>query len=125
MRVTTVASSRSQLGDRIAAAPGGAGRAGFNIEDAFYGGTWARTDPCDGTWHAEGDQPANAAYWYDNGLGLGVDCARTGAAYNVRWRDGRPDETWDTWFHVTDGKWFRSAAARETTDNSFYGLPAC
>ncbi|HEX8084519.1 MAG TPA: hypothetical protein VF529_09535 [Solirubrobacteraceae bacterium] len=103
---------------------GGPGNAGFHIQDIFYGGTWARTDPCDGTWHPKSNPPANGAYWYPNGLGVGVDCARTGAAYTVRWADGHT-ETWNTWFHVTDGKWFPSAAAQETTNNSFYGLPAC
>jgi hypothetical protein len=90
----------------------------------FLGGTWARTDACDGTWHSRSNPPANAAWWYPNGLGVGVDCARTGASYEVRFADGRR-ERWDTWFHVTDGKWFPSAAAKETTTNGFYGLPAC
>jgi hypothetical protein len=97
---------------------------GFFVEDSFLGGTWARTDPNDGTWHSRGNRPANAAYWYPNGLGVAVDCARAAAAYVVHFGDGHT-ETWNTWFHVTDGKWFPSAAARETSVNGFYGLSAC
>jgi hypothetical protein len=103
---------------------GGPGRASFHVQDIFYGGTWARTDPCTGAWFTQSARPANGAYWYPNGLGVGVDCARTGAAYTVRFADGH-SETWATWFHVTDGKWFPSAAARETFHDGFYGLPAC
>lgn len=103
---------------------GGPGARGFTVSDVYLGGTWARTDTCNGTWYSKGNRPANAAWWYPNGLGLGVDCARTGAAYTVKWASGRV-ETWSTWFHVTDGKWFPSAAANETANNSFYGLPAC
>jgi hypothetical protein len=103
---------------------GGPGLRGFHIQDVFLGGTWARTDPCNGTWHSNGNRPANGAYWYPNGLGVGVDCARTGAAYVVRWADGH-SETWATWFHVTDGKWIPSAAAQETAVDGFYGLPPC
>jgi hypothetical protein len=103
---------------------GGAGRAGFHIGDSFYGGTWARTDPCDGVWHSASARPRNAAYWYPNGLGVAVDCARDGATYVVHLVDGRT-ETWSTWFHATDGKWFPSAAANETTHDGPYGLPSC
>jgi hypothetical protein len=97
---------------------------GFTIGDFFLGGTWARNDPNNGTWHSKGNPPANGAYWYPNGLGVGVDCARAAAAYTVHFAGGRT-ETWNTWFHVTDGKWFPSAAASETSVNGFYGLPAC
>lgn len=106
------------------AAPNGPAAAGFHIQDIYLGGTWARNDPCNGTWHSKGNRPANGAYWYSNGLGVGVNCARTGAAYVVKFADGR-SETWATWFHVTDGKWFPSGAAQETTRDGFYGLPAC
>lgn len=97
---------------------------GFFIEDVFLGGTWARTDPNNGTWHSRGNPPGNGAYWYPNGLGVAVDCARAAAAYVVHFADGHT-ETWNTWFHVTDGKWFPSAAARETSVNGFYGLSGC
>jgi hypothetical protein len=97
---------------------------GFRIADSFLGGTWARTDPNNGTWYSRGNRPPNGAYWYPNGLGVGVDCARAAAAYSVTFAGGRT-ETWNTWFHVTDGKWFPSAAAQETSVNGFYGLPGC
>lgn len=97
---------------------------GFTVEDVFLGGTWARADPNNGTWYSRGNRPANGAYWYPNGLGVGVDCARAAAGYVVKFAGGRT-ETWNTWFHVTDGKWFPSAAARETRANGFYGLPGC
>lgn len=97
---------------------------GFHIEDSFLGGTWARTDPNDGTWYSQGNRPANGAYWYPNGLGVGVDCARAAAGYVVKWADGHT-ETWNTWFHVTDGKWYPSAATTEVFANGFYDLPSC
>ena len=97
---------------------------GFTVEDSFLGGTWARTDPNNGTWYSKSNRPANGAYWYPNGLGVGVDCARAAAGYVVRFTDGH-SENWNTWFHVTDGKWFPSAAARETRVNGFYGLQGC
>lgn len=97
---------------------------GFTVEDVFLGGTWARTDPNDGTWYSRGNRPGNGAYWYPNGLGVGVDCARAAAGYVVKFAGGRTEQ-WNTWFHVTDGKWFPSAAARETRVNGFYGLSGC
>lgn len=97
---------------------------GYHIEDYFYGGTWARTDPNDGGWFRQNNRPANAAYWYPNGLGVGVDCARAAANYVVTWADGHK-ETWNTWFHVTDGKWYPSAATHEINANGFFGLPSC
>lgn len=105
-------------------APGGPGVRGFTIQDVYFGGTWARNDPYNGTWYSSGNRPSNAAYWYPNGLGVGVDCARSAAAYTVVFAGGRR-ETWDTWFRVTDGRWFPSAAAAETGANSTYGLPGC
>jgi hypothetical protein len=97
---------------------------GFHVGDSFLGGTWARSDPNDGVWHSQGDRPANAAYWYPNGLGVEADCASAAAVYTVHFADGHT-ETWNTWFHVTDRKWFPSAAAQEATANEFYGLSAC
>lgn len=97
---------------------------GFTISDVYFGGTWARTDPNNGTWYSRTNPPPNGAYWYPNGLGVAVDCARTAAPYTVYWADGRV-ETWTTWFHVTDGKWFPAAAAAETTSDAFYGLRLC
>ena len=96
----------------------------FHIEDSFLGGTWARTDPDNGTWYSQGNRPPNGAYWYPNGLGIAVDCARTAAGYVVKWVDGHT-ENWDTWFHVTDGKWYPSAATREVLTNGLQGLRAC
>jgi hypothetical protein len=97
---------------------------GFHISDSFLGGTWARTDPNDGTWYSNGNRPPNGAYWYPNGLGVAVDCARRAGGYTVHWADGHT-ETWNVWFHVTDGKWYPSAASAETTANDTYGLPGC
>lgn len=96
---------------------------GFTIEDSYLGGTWARTDPNNGAWYSKGNRPGNGAYWYPNGLGVGVDCARTAAPYTVTIA-GRK-ETWNTWFHVTDGKWYPSAASRGVNVNGLQGLPGC
>jgi hypothetical protein len=76
---------------------------GFVIEDDVYGGTWARTDPNDGTWYGHDHQPANSKYWFANGLGVGVDCARSGAAYSVVINGQH--QTWSWWAHVTDDTW--------------------
>ena len=97
---------------------------GYHIEDDFLGGTWARTDPNNGTWYSHSNPPPNGAYWYPNNLGVGVDCARAAASYTVKFADGHT-ETWNTWFHVTDGKWYPSAATREVYHNGSYGLPSC
>ncbi len=97
---------------------------GYHVEDYFLGGTWARTDPNDGTWYRQSARPPNGAYWYPNGLGVGVDCARTAAGYVVSFADGHK-ENWDTWLHVTDGKWYPSAATTEINSNGLQGLRAC
>lgn len=89
---------------------------GFTITDSFLNGTWARTDPDNGTWYSKGNKPANGAYWYPNGLGVAVDCARSAATYDVRWADGHT-ETWSWWLHVTDGKWIPAAVAIDVNAN--------
>jgi len=93
---------------------------GVHVEDDYYGGTWARMDPNNGTWYPQYSPPPNGAYWYPNGLGVAVDCERAAASYVVRFADGHY-ETWNTWFHVTDGKWYPSAATREVYTNGAYG----
>jgi hypothetical protein len=76
---------------------------GFFIEDDIYGGTWARTDPFNGTWYPHSTPPPNGAYWYPNGLGVAVSCAESAAAYSVVINGQH--QTWSWWAHVTDGKW--------------------
>lgn len=97
---------------------------GFVIGDAFLGGTWARTDPNNGTWHSRSNPPANGAYWYPNNLGVAVDCARSAASYTVKFVGGGT-QTWTTWFHVTDGKWYPSAASNGINTDGQHGLPSC
>jgi hypothetical protein len=76
---------------------------GFFIEDDIYGGTWARTDPNNGTWYPKSTPPPNGAYWYPNGLGVAVSCAESAASYEVVIYGVHG--TWSWWAHVTDGKW--------------------
>jgi hypothetical protein len=97
---------------------------GFTIEDDYFGGTWARTDPNNGTWYPRSARPPNGAYFYPNGLGVGVNCAVTGASYVVHFGNGTT-QTWSTWFHVTDGKYFPAAAALQVNSDGFQGLPSC
>lgn len=97
---------------------------GYHIQDDYFLGTWARTDPDSGTWYSKANKPPNGVYWYPNGLGIGVDCGRTAANYVVRFGDGHT-ETWNSWFHVTDGKWYPSAATTEIFTNGLHGLPTC
>jgi hypothetical protein len=83
--------------------PPSGGTEGFYIQDSIYGGTWARTDPYNGTWYPHATPPPNGAYWYPNGLGVAVSCAESAAAYPVVINGQH--ETWSWWAHVTDGKW--------------------
>lgn len=97
---------------------------GFTIEDSIYGGTWARTDPNNGTWYAHGTAPPNGAYWYPNGLGVAVSCAESAAAYSVVIRGVH--ETWSWWAHVTDGKWVPTVVFSSVwTDGLPAGLSQC
>ena len=94
------------------------------INDAFYGGTWARGGYGDGTWYTRSNKPSDAAYWYPNGLGVALDCAYSGAAYKVKWLDGHI-ETWTWWGHVTDGKWVPVAVLDLTGADGSQGLAPC
>jgi hypothetical protein len=97
---------------------------GFFIEDSIYGGTWARTDPGDGTWYAKGTAPPNGAYWYPNGLGVAVDCSESAAPYSVVVYGAHG--TWSWWAHVTDGKWVPTVVFSTIwSDGQLPGLPVC
>lgn len=96
---------------------------GLFIEDDVYGGTWARTDPNNGTWYAKSNRPPNAAYWYPNGLGVAVDCTRVGASYDVVLNGAH--QTWAWWAHVTDGKWVPVAVFRDINSDGDLGLNHC
>jgi hypothetical protein len=96
---------------------------GFFVEDSYYGGTWARHDPNDGTWYPHSSRPGNAAYWFNNGLGVGVDCARSAASYRVR--ISSRTETWSWWLHVTDNTWIPAAAVRESSADGPQGVAPC
>jgi surface antigen len=97
---------------------------GFVIEDTIYGGTWARTDPDNGTWYPHGSPPPNGAYWYPNGLGVAVSCAESAATYSVVIRGVH--ETWSWWAHVTDGKWVPTVVFSTVwTDGLPAGLSQC
>ena len=48
----------------------------------------AQTDPNDGAWHWR-PTVRDGAYWYPNGLGVGVDCARAAAGHTVVLPEGR------------------------------------
>lgn len=113
-----------QAAATLAQNPDPATTTGFNVEDSYLGGTWARTDPWDGTWYSQAARPGNAAYWYPSGLGVGVDCATSAAAYPVHFLDGH-QETWSTWLHVTDGKWIPAAATNQIYSDGLNGLPQC
>jgi hypothetical protein len=96
---------------------------GFTIDDSFYGGTWARTDPNDGTWYAHSQPPPNAAYWYPNGLGVAVDCVREAAPYDAVVYDQH--QTWYWWAHVTDGKWVPVVVFSTVWSDGDQGLAHC
>lgn len=97
---------------------------GFHVEDDFLGGTWARTDPNNGTWYSKSNRPPNGKYWFDNGLGVGVDCARSAAAYTVKFANGTT-QTWTWWLHVTDNTWIPAAAVQESSADGAQGVPTC
>ncbi len=97
---------------------------GFMIEDSIYGGTWARTDPDNGTWYSRSEVPSNAAYWYPNGLGVAVSCAESAAAYTAVIYGEH--QTWTWWAHVTDGKWVPTVVFSSVwSDGLPAGLPEC
>jgi hypothetical protein len=95
----------------------------FVIDDADDTGTWARADPCDGTWYTRQRFPPKGGRWYPNGSRVDVDCARTGASYAMTF-DGRPG-VWATWLHIRGGKWFPSIVSWQPPRDAFAGLPAC
>jgi len=97
---------------------------GFFVEDSIYGGTWARTDPGDGTWHARSAPPANGAYWYPNGLGVAVSCSESVAPYATVVYGVH--STWSWWAHVTDDKWVPTVVFSTVwADGPLPGLPVC
>lgn len=97
---------------------------GFTVEDAFLGGTWAKTDPWNGTWFNKASRPPNAAYWFPNGLGVAVDCTASAAGYTVSFVDGHK-ENWSWWAHVTDNTWVPVATLREVSNDGGQGLRTC
>jgi hypothetical protein len=96
----------------------------YHVEDDFLGGTWARTDPSDGRWYPPSTRPSNGASWYPNGLRVSVDCARSAAAYPVRYADGH-EQTWTWWLRVVGGKWYPAAATREIDNDGNPGVATC
>ena len=97
---------------------------GFFIEDSIYGGTWARTDPDDGTWYSHSTPPPNGVYWYPNGLGVAVSCAQSAAPYTAVVYGVA--QTWSWWAHVTDGKWVPTVVFSSVwSDGLPAGLPEC
>jgi len=96
---------------------------GFTIQDVTLGGTWARSNPDDGSWYSSGNMPSNGSWWYNNGVGVAADCSREASPYSVHFEDRV--ETWVTWFHITDGKWIPAAAVAQTSTDGPSGLPGC
>jgi hypothetical protein len=96
---------------------------GFFIEDSIYGGTWARTDPDNGTWYDSAHRPPNAAYWYPNGLGVAVNCTVQAAPYTAIIYGQA--QTWDWWAHVTDGKWVPVVVFSTVWSDGGQNLPMC
>lgn len=96
---------------------------GFTIEDSVYGGTWARFDPNNGTWYAHGSTPPNGKYWFPNGLGVAVDCARSAAAYPVTINGQH--QTWSWWAHVTDNTWVPTAVFSTVWNDGNPGVANC
>lgn len=96
---------------------------GFFIQDDVYGGTWARSDPSDGTWYNSGTRPHNARYWFNNGLGVAIDCTRHAAPYRVKL--GQQTQTWSWWAHVTDNTWIPVAVFPDVNTDGDLGLAHC
>jgi hypothetical protein len=96
---------------------------GYTIQDDYLGGTWARSDPGNGTWYSQGNRPPNGKYWYPNGLGVGVDCARPGAQYTVTINGAK--QTWSWWAHVTDNSWVPVAVFSTVWSDGNPGVANC
>lgn len=97
------------------------------VEDSFLGGTWARSDPNNGTWHTSSNRPANGQYWMANGRNVTVNCTRAAASYEVKFGGSNPrTETWNWWIRMVDGNWFPTAATRSQGTNGAYpGVDGC
>jgi hypothetical protein len=96
---------------------------GFVIHDDVYAGTWARFDPNDGTWYSHSAPPPNGKYWFANGLGVAVDCARSAAAYPVLINGQH--QTWSWWGHVTDNTWVPVAVFSQVWSDGNPGVANC
>ena len=110
--------TENALPDRIPAV--GGGEVGVTVSDSYTDGGGTDGSPSPSPIWGQQD----GAYWYDNGLGLAVECYTAGPSYNVQM--GETVEQWSTYFRVTDGMYVKSAATQETTsDSDTFGLPAC
>lgn len=108
----------------VPADPSSADARPVHIQDVMLGGTWARVDPDDGSWHSRSHGPSNGRYWFPNGLGVAIDCTRAAAPYSVWFTDGHR-ETWSYWAHVTDDTWVPVATIVENASDGDLGLRHC
>jgi hypothetical protein len=96
----------------------------YVVRDAFGTGTWAETDPCNGTWYPPDRTPPNARRRLPNGYLVTVDCARVAAPYAVRFTSGG-SATWTTWLHTRGGLWIPNVGMWQVPHDGLAGLPAC
>ena len=96
------------------------------VFDNFLGGTWARSDPNNGTWYASSSRPSNGSYWLNNNAGVSINCTRYAAGYIVYYSGG--SSTWHWWARLTDGNWIPVAATRygqTANDGAYPGVIQC
>jgi hypothetical protein len=97
----------------------------FTVKDIYLGGTWARTDPGDGTWFSQDRRPRNGKRWIANGTRVIVDCMRSAAQYMVFSKDHPSGEPWKWWAHLTDDTWIPVGTLDEPQGDGAHGLPTC
>ncbi|MCB0911808.1 MAG: hypothetical protein KDB60_09370 [Propionibacteriaceae bacterium] len=94
------------------------------VEDTYYWGTWAYTDPNPPEWSPKWRPPANAARWIDAGQSVTAVCQRQAAGYRVHFDDGAV-QIWNRWVRLVDGSWVRTAVMAIGSGNGDLGLPGC
>lgn len=94
------------------------------IVDAYLGGTWARSDPGNGTWYNSGTRPPNGVRWIPGGYRVDLNCTKTGGTYTVSYKAGG-SETWSWWVRLTDGTWVPSVVTGRGQNTAYPGLHGC
>jgi hypothetical protein len=95
----------------------------FTVEDIRYHGTWVLGAPTAIKLLPRKDRPPNAREWLAEGTPVTIDCASTGATYEVINR--KRHEHWHWWARLTNGYWVAMAAFKQTEVDGSQGFVSC